>query len=43
MLRSVLVQNGRAVYALDWNANSTKVAYSVGEDCFIKSLKVHVL
>lgn len=42
MLRSILVQNGRAVYALDWNVNGTKIVYCVGEDCFVKSLKAHV-
>lgn len=43
MLRSVLAQNGRPVYAVDWNADGTKVIYCAGENCFIKSLKAQVM
>ncbi|KAH7708444.1 WD40 repeat [Aphelenchoides avenae] len=42
MLRSVLAQNGRPVYAVDWNADGTKVIYCAGENCFIKSLKAQM-
>lgn len=43
MLRSVLVQAGRAAYSADWNPQSNKVAYCSGEECFIKMLKAQVI
>lgn len=42
MLRSVVAQNGRAVYAADWNGAATKVAYCVGDECVIKALNTQV-
>uniref|UniRef100_A0A183BU10 WD_REPEATS_REGION domain-containing protein n=1 Tax=Globodera pallida TaxID=36090 RepID=A0A183BU10_GLOPA len=39
MLRSVLAQLGKPVYAVDWNGNSNKLVYCAGEECFIKQMK----
>ncbi|KAI6222302.1 Intraflagellar transport protein 80-like protein [Aphelenchoides fujianensis] len=41
MLRSVLAQYGRPVYAADWNADGSRVVYCTGEHCYIKLLKAH--
>lgn len=35
-------QTAHPVYAVDWNADSTKVCYCSSEDCFIKLLKAQV-
>lgn len=42
MLRSVLAQLGKPVYAVDWNGDSTKLVYCAGEECHIKQLKAQV-
>lgn len=42
MLRSILAQYGRPVYAADWNVDGSRVAYCSGEHCYIKSLKAQV-
>ncbi|KAL3116568.1 hypothetical protein niasHT_001052 [Heterodera trifolii] len=39
MLRSMLAQLGKPIYAMDWNGNGTKLVYSAGEECFIKQMK----
>lgn len=43
MLRSVIAQDARPIYSLDWNADSTRIVYCTGEYCIIKSLKAQVI
>ncbi|CAD5233469.1 unnamed protein product [Bursaphelenchus xylophilus] len=39
MLRSVLTQVGRPIYAADWNGDGSRVVYTLGDNCVIMSLK----
>ncbi|CAD5229738.1 unnamed protein product [Bursaphelenchus okinawaensis] len=42
MLRNVLSQVGRPIYAADWNSDGSRIVYTFGENCVIMSLKNQV-
>lgn len=42
LLRNILTQAGRPIYAADWSADGSRVVYTFGEHCVITSLKAQV-